>query len=742
MQIEEELSKIKDNLNKSLNDQINLKSILTPEKKTYQKDIKNLKNCNLESIIEESKNNSDISKKKKKIKKKIKNIGKLCRKLSYKVHPIIFRPQLNLKKRDSMYETEGNLLKKTVINFGDNKFVTKKNTTRSNFSDIQNIDLNCEKDKFHQDEIKFFEIDKAEKKNGIHFLNFCDDDNFKGNNEKNDFEEQKKDLENFKFGLNYKKNEFYEKKVNPNIELNNINKKNNITVPTFHSINDYGINCGKKIYNNKKNFGFDNVSISKDILGKEKKNWSKRKNNFISDFDFNFLAKKEEENDKKNNLNIPEEFNFINNKDLNICLFEEKDKKLKNNSENYFFKEENIKTPPRKKKKFFDVENKISPPLKRKCSKKQEIFYTILDKNKMQTPQKKIKSNLSYNYSSIQRNQILNPNIINIKSCSKTPLSNKKKIKFPSSFCSSFSNLQKNKKKKSQFEKNFELIKIIGKGQFGEVYKCQNKYDKLFYAVKIIKKMKNSAINEAQALASLNVMYGSNYIVRYFSSWKEKNKVYIVMEYCSDNLKSYIQTNSHISEIEIRKLIKHICKALKKLHADKIVHLDIKPANILLSNLNHYKLSDLGLVKALYDRNDVESLQEGDSRYMASELLKEISFCDVLEGRNNFVDLTKADIFSLGMTVYKCMLGDKVDLPINGPFWKELRENKVPFLDKLEQYSNSLKRLVLNMVHKDPKKRPTAAEIVRDSTQSFKKSKIQELEREIDSLKAKLEIRI
>ena len=676
----------------------------TKHEKEYKKDIEKFKSS-LESINEESisMNNSSITKKKK-IKKKIKSIGKLTRKLSYQVHPITFRPELReltFKKRDSMFETEQDLLK-CDVDFGDNKFVSKKHHN---------------KNKEKKDDMK--NNKKTNKENKVSFGGENFDNKFVG-----------------------KKNEgkFINKKIYK------------ATIPTFQSMNDCGINYEKSGFykadkKSEQNMGMKNVSISKDIPAEEKKHKEKKNNNQISDFDFDsyfFIQNEDDDKKKEDNLKIPKEFNLIKN-DLNVCLFDKEEKNEDEEEEKIksFLGNQNIQTPTRKRKDLFVDENiNLTPPSridKSKSKKKENLINIFLETEKNQKTPLKQNLSVNFNFSEEKQEQIMNPNIINIKSCTKTPVSNKKKINFPSSFSSSLSNIkllqQREKKKISQFEKNFEMIKIIGKGSFGEVYKCQNKYDKLFYAVKIIKKMKRSGINEAQALASLNVMYGSNYIVRYFSSWEEKNKVYIVMECCSDNLKSYLERHSHMPEQQIRRLIKHICKALKKLHSDKIVHLDIKPGNILLSNSKHYKLSDLGLVKALYDKNDVNTLQEGDSKYMASELLNDISFNDV-----NTIDLTKADIFSLGMTIYKCMLGKKIELPLHGPFWKELRNNKVPYLDTLD-YSNSLKRLVLNMIDKDPKKRPSANEIIKNNTNSFKKTKIEELRKEIESLKHKLELR-
>jgi len=77
--------------------------------------------------------------------------------------------------------------------------------------------------------------------------------------------------------------------------------------------------------------------------------------------------------------------------------------------------------------------------------------------------------------------------------------------------------------------------------------------------------------------------------------------------------------------------------------------LDIKPENILYSKTDKYKIADLGLSR-ISKRHQGEDIVEGDSRYLAIELLNDI-------GVGGLPDLTKADIFSLGMTCYELMIG-------------------------------------------------------------------------------------
>jgi wee1-like protein kinase len=90
-----------------------------------------------------------------------------------------------------------------------------------------------------------------------------------------------------------------------------------------------------------------------------------------------------------------------------------------------------------------------------------------------------------------------------------------------------------------------------------------------------------------------------------------------------------------------------------------MVHLDLKPDNMLYSGTN-LKLADLGLCRLARVKRWME-LDEGDSRYLAREVLN----------YNSETDLTKADIFSLGLSLYEGM--SLIELPNNGLFWHQLR---------------------------------------------------------------------
>jgi len=265
----------------------------------------------------------------------------------------------------------------------------------------------------------------------------------------------------------------------------------------------------------------------------------------------------------------------------------------------------------------------------------------------------------------------------------------------------------------SRFDTDYEVLEVLGSGYFGTVYKCQKKLDGLIYAIKCTKnKFKgqnnlNQALNEAQALASLCALDENPFIVRYYSAWIEDDRLYLAMEHCQSNLKVLRQQHIKFSESMIRQIMRDICTGLRHLHNQKIVHLDIKPENILYSKTKKYKIADLGLSR-IAQRSNHEDINEGDCRYLAPELLKD--FPD-----NQIPDLTKADIFSFGATIYELMIGN--DLPKNGVEWTDLRGGNLFKLNQLN-YSNSLKSMLRSMMNNDPAKRPSAHELLTNFLQS------------------------
>jgi serine/threonine protein kinase len=147
------------------------------------------------------------------------------------------------------------------------------------------------------------------------------------------------------------------------------------------------------------------------------------------------------------------------------------------------------------------------------------------------------------------------------------------------------------------------------------------------------------------------------------------------------------------------KILREVLLALQLVHEQGCVHLDIKPENIFVKD-NMFKLGDFGTA-TLRDEINAKTgkamdVEEGDSRYMPR---------DLLEGTPE--DLTKCDIFSLGITLYETCVG--CPLPHCGQDWQDLRDGK---LSKPLDINPTLYLIIKQMMHPDPSKRPTASDLL------------------------------
>ena len=176
----------------------------------------------------------------------------------------------------------------------------------------------------------------------------------------------------------------------------------------------------------------------------------------------------------------------------------------------------------------------------------------------------------------------------------------------------------------------------------------------------------------------------------------EEHRLYIQTELCTSTLATEIRQHSPalINTERRYKIAREMCLALEFIHKHGMVHLDIKPENIFIKN-DQFKLGDFGLVSKISE-HDVE---EGDSRYMSRELLS-----------GDHSDLTKSDIFSLGITLYELCLGGLRPLPSNGAEWQSLRDASFPLLATTPDDMQHLIRLMMNPTFHS---RPTAAELLK-----------------------------
>jgi len=254
----------------------------------------------------------------------------------------------------------------------------------------------------------------------------------------------------------------------------------------------------------------------------------------------------------------------------------------------------------------------------------------------------------------------------------------------------------------------------IGTGKFSNVYKCERRSNGEAFAVKVIKK-KHISEEENELLrteiAILRLVAHRN-IVKLIDVFETLEHIYIVMELLEGGeLYHHIVGRSRFCEYEAYILLSQLADGLDYLHSAGVVHRDLKPENILLKNKTkqgsrldssfEIKLSDFGLSK-LVAPNEIMKLPCGTISYVAPEVLS-------LKGYG-----IEADLWSMGVIMYLVLRGK---LPFNSEEKEDIIEEILH--DDLEwekdriwsQVSLKLVDLISGLLHKDPSKRLTAAQV-------------------------------
>uniref|UniRef100_A0A8C5P464 Wee1-like protein kinase n=1 Tax=Jaculus jaculus TaxID=51337 RepID=A0A8C5P464_JACJA len=302
----------------------------------------------------------------------------------------------------------------------------------------------------------------------------------------------------------------------------------------------------------------------------------------------------------------------------------------------------------------------------------------------------------------------------------------------------------------SRYEKEFLEVEKIGVGEFGTVYKCIKRLDGCVYAIKRSTKSVSGLSAEYLDLHEVyaHAVLGHHpHVVRYYSSWAEDDHVIIQNEYCNGgSLQAAISENTksgnHFQEPKLKDILLQVSLGLKYIHNSGMVHLDIKPSNIFichkmqsdslggpeeveneadwfLSASVMYKIGDLGHATSI----DKPKVEEGDTRFLANEVLQE-----------DYKHLPKADIFALGLTI--AVAAGAEPLPTNGDAWHHIRKGNFP--DIPQELSEDFHSLLKNMIHPDPKERPSAAALTRSRILRPFLEKTEELEQQLNLEKVKI----
>lgn len=254
----------------------------------------------------------------------------------------------------------------------------------------------------------------------------------------------------------------------------------------------------------------------------------------------------------------------------------------------------------------------------------------------------------------------------------------------------------------------YELLEKIGEGGMGIVYKAKCTLLNRFVAVKILKSELSNHEDfisrfkrEANSIASLS----HPNIVNIHDVGIENNINFIVMEYVNGKtLKQIIKETVRLSTLNTLAISTQIAKALEYAHKNNIVHRDIKPDNILITEDNIVKLTDFGIAKV------TDSVTITNS----NNIIGSVHYFSPEQAKGKFVDC-RADIYALGIVMYEMITGQ---VPFNSDnsisvVMMHIQEPVIPPKEVIVDIPENINKVILKALEKEPINRfQTANEII------------------------------
>lgn len=254
--------------------------------------------------------------------------------------------------------------------------------------------------------------------------------------------------------------------------------------------------------------------------------------------------------------------------------------------------------------------------------------------------------------------------------------------------------------------RQFKVIKFIGKGSFGAVYRVRRLSDGMEYAMKQINvtqmnaSERKKAINEIRILASLN----DPYIVRFYEAFIENDSLFIVTDYAAQGdllsqIKRHFKRKTNFPERVVWSFFIQLCLGIQYLHRHKILHRDLKSANIFVNNQTEIKIGDFGISKVCKPPEMFAKTQIGSPYYVSPEMWKNKPYGH------------KSDMWAIGCFLYELVA-------LHPPFQANSLE-KLASKIMTGQYdplprntSPEIAAMIRRLLTLDPRARPACSDIL------------------------------
>ena len=256
----------------------------------------------------------------------------------------------------------------------------------------------------------------------------------------------------------------------------------------------------------------------------------------------------------------------------------------------------------------------------------------------------------------------------------------------------------------------YNILRKLGQGTYGSVYLCEQKDSgrqcvmKRMVLRNLSEKERSSALQEAQLLESLN----HPNIVAYVDTVCTRSKLYLLMQFCDGGdlehkLNDVRKEKGMVPDTQVLDWFVQMALALQYLHSKRILHRDLKTANVFLTAIGIVKLGDFGVSRVLSATTELAKTFVGTPYYLSPELL------------NNSPYGQASDVWALGVIFYEmCTLAHPYEAKTFPALAQKILHDPPPLIEPLRTSAQveELEKLSAAMLCKDSEVRPSLPELL------------------------------